>query len=227
MAFGVIHTNSVVEVRHRPRPRHTARDAVVVCVFGNTAHWASIWNDWAETPAEHADVCISVRTSDLEQAVYVQGTLDGPHTHHDDLTGSDVCHTDLVLDGVLPALLQVAQETRWVIHGASGGCVTAVSLARLLYGLGHEVLGVVADCGVPGAGDPLPQSIPCSIFRSTFDRFWVADGHEMIYEIWKASGYNVDFEGYGHDRHAWVVNAARLEYVLRYIEGAHGLRILQ
>ena len=49
----------------------------------------------------------------------------------------------------------------------------------------------------------------------------------LIYKIWKASGYNVDFEGYGHDRHAWVVNAACLEFVLRYIEGAHGLRILQ
>lgn len=224
MVFNVIHTNSVVEVRRRPRPR---RDAVVICMFGNTAHWESIWDDWAETPVEHADLCISVRTGDLEQAVYVQGVLDGPHTHHDDFSGSDLCNIARVLDGVVPALLQVAQETRWVIHGASGGCVTAVSLARLLYDLGHEVFGVVADCGVPGAGIPLPQSIPCSILRSTLDRYWIAGGHEMIYQIWRASGYNVDFEGYGHDPHAWVVNAACVEHMLRFIEGAHGVSILQ
>ena len=123
-----------------------------------------------------------MRTTDVKQFNYVRGVLDEPHTHHDGLTGSDACYIERVLDGLAPALLQVVQGTRWVIHGASGGCATAVSLARLLVDGDHKVFGVVADCGVPGSGDPLLRNVPCSICRFTLDRYWIANGHEMIYD---------------------------------------------
>ena len=37
---------------------------------------------------------------------------------------------------------------------------SAVSLARLLVKFHHKVLGVVADCGVPRCGSPLPRNVP-------------------------------------------------------------------
>ena len=100
----------------------------------------------------HADVCITVKTKNQDQAQYTRGVLDGPHTRHNDMTGSDICYTQQVLDGVVPALLQVVQGNCWAIHGASGGCVTAVSLARSLLNLDHQVLAMVVDSGVPGSG---------------------------------------------------------------------------
>ena len=53
---------------------------------------------------------------------------------------------------------------------------------------------MVADSGVPGSGAPLPPHVPCSIFRSALDSYWIGNGLEMIYVAWKHSLYNVDFE---------------------------------
>ena len=85
MAFEIVFTQFVVEVRYRLCPK---RDAIVVCVVGDTTDSTSIWTNWGETPAAHVDVCIPVRTMHLKQVKYGHGILDAPHAHHDDLTGS-------------------------------------------------------------------------------------------------------------------------------------------
>ena len=105
--------------------------------------------------------------------------------------------------------------------------MTAVTLARLFVGSDNKVLGVVAVCGVPGSGSPLPQHVLCSIFRSTLHRYWIANGREIIYALWKTSLYNVDFDGFSQDPYAWVVNATCMGKMLRCIEAAHGIDILQ
>ena len=142
------------------------------------------------------------------------------------MTGSDICYTQQVLDGVVPALLQVVQGNCWVIHGASSGRVTAVSLARSLLNLDHKVLAMVSDSGVPGSGEPLPPHVPCSIFRSALDSYWIENGREMIYDAWTHNLYNVDFEGRSKEAHAWVVNARCMEQVLHFIEHAQKMRIV-
>ena len=58
MPFSVIHSNDIVEVRQQLLGD---RDVAVVCVFGNTATWTQIHDDWPESCAPYADICINVR----------------------------------------------------------------------------------------------------------------------------------------------------------------------
>ena len=75
MAFRVIHANDVVEVRQRQLVDGD-RDAAVVCIFGNTATWTDIHDDWPESCTLYADICITVRDKTLDQTKYEESDFD-------------------------------------------------------------------------------------------------------------------------------------------------------
>ena len=109
MPFSVIHTNDVVEVRHQPLGD---RDAAVVCIFGNTATWNAIHDDWPESCAPYAAICITARDRMPNQTKYRKSEFDPDGAHPDDRTGSDESYTCEVLSGVLPVLLQAVASKR-------------------------------------------------------------------------------------------------------------------
>ena len=193
MVFHVIHANNVVEVRQRLMGDGD-RDAAVVCIFGNTATWTDIHDEWPESCTPYADICITVRDKTLDQTKYAESVFDPSGAHPEDRTGSDETYTQTVLSGVLPKLQQAVASKRWVLHGASGGCVVAVTLARWLLLENHTVLGVIADCGVPGTGPALPEEVACSVFKHKDDGY--CPGKRRLFDVWIDQGYTVDFEGY-------------------------------
>lgn len=221
MDFAKVFSNDFVEVRVSTLP---LRDVAVLCVFGNTAAYESVWNEWPDSCAWHAHVIINVKESHLEHALYLRGDRDDEHTHKDDFTGSDVAHTEEVVRGVFQALVRHIRSTKWVVHGASGGCVTAVTLARQLIAQHHSVLAMVADCGIPGSGGSIPS--PVSVFRSRRDRYW--NQHEKyLFSAWRTAGYTVEFEANANAQHAWVVDRKCIRLCLEYYEAQHGVRILE
>ena len=125
---------------------------------------------WPDSPAFVSHFCLNVRDQRGNQAEYLQGVGDGDDPNC--FTASDESHTEAVLEGVMVALTDATDSTTWILHGASGGCVTAVSLARQLLAGGHSVLGVLADSGVPGSGLALPSQVPLSIWAYAYDKYW-------------------------------------------------------
>ena len=111
-----------------------------------------------------------------------------------------------------------------MLHGASGGCVVAVTLARWLLLEKHTVVGIIADCGVPGTGPALPEEVACSVFKYNHDVYW--PGERRLFDIWINQGYAVDFEGYTNKGHAWAVNGCCMERMLEYIGQKHDVKIL-
>jgi hypothetical protein len=221
MPFRVIHTNDIVEVRQQLLGE---RGVAVVCIFGNTATWTDIADDWPESCAPYANICITVRDKTLDQTKYNQSEFEPSGAHPSDHTGSDESYTHEVLSGVLPVLLQAVGSKRWVLHGASGGCVVAVTLARWLLLANHEVVGVIADCGVPGTGPALPKEVACSVFKYNHDRYW--PGERRLFDVWIDQGYAVDFEGYSNMGHAWAVDGYCMARMLEYIARKHNVKIL-
>ena len=69
--------------------------------------------------------------------------------------------------------------------------MTAVALAHLIIQQGGNVLGVVADSGVPGSQPALPASVPISLFACR--RPWEFWHCGMIECVWRAQGYTVNF----------------------------------
>ena len=193
-------------------------------VHGNTATWTQIHDDWPESCAPYADICINVRDKSLAQTKYLESEFDTNGAHPKDHTGSDESYTLEVLRGVFPVLLRAVGSKRWVLHGASGGCVVAVTLARWLLLEKHTVVGVIADCGVPGTGPPLPEDVPCSVFKYTHDGWW--PGERRPYDVWIRQGYAVDFEGYTNKGHAWAVDGCCMEWMLKHIARKHAVKIL-
>ena len=114
-----------------------------------------------------------------------------------DYYGSDTEYTLLVTDEVLTCMLRMANSDLWVLHCASGGCATAVTLARGLLHHHQHVLGIIADSGVPGSGPALPRHIPASVFRALHDNWW--PGRDRLFHIWEKLGYEVDFRGEGQE----------------------------
>ena len=219
--FAVVHQNDFVELRKSTLSLH---DVAIVCCFGNGATFRDIWDDWDQSPAYRAHACINVKEKSLNQAKYVQGVLDTPNTHPDHLAGSDTEHTAHLLDGVVAQLTKHIPCRTWILHGASGGCVTAVSLARALLASGHRILGILADCGVPGSGEALPHSVPISIFRCSWDKYW--NKHEThLFEVWCRLGYFVNHTSSNRKQHAWVVDNTCIGMFLGWFEDTFGLRI--
>lgn len=221
MPFSVIHRNDIVEVRQQLLGD---RDVAVVCIFGNTATWTRIHDNWPESCTPYADICINVRDTTLAQTKYSESKFDPNGAHPNDHTGSDESYTLEVLSGVLPVLLRAVGSKRWVLHGASGGCVVAVTLARWLLLEKHTVVGVIADCGVPGTGPALPEEVACSVFKYNHDVYW--PGERRLFDVWINQGYAVDFEGYTNKGHAWAVNGWCMKRMLEYIARKHHVKIL-
>ena len=86
MPFSVIHRNDIVEVRQQLLGD---RDVAVVCIFGNTATWTQIHDNWPESCTRYADICINVRDTTLEQTKYSESEFDPNGAHPNDHTGSD------------------------------------------------------------------------------------------------------------------------------------------
>ena len=220
--FEVVQANTCVEMR---RSSLVAHDVGVVCCFGNTATFTSIWDQWSRSTAFHAHICINVLDASIVHAKYIRGPLDDASTDADNLTGTDPEYTNQVLEGVVSALLENCPVRVWVLHGASGGCATTVELARRLLALGHQILGVLADCGVPGSGDPLPRQVPVSVFRSTGDRYW--NQHPAhLFDVWRGHGFAVDNEANCKADHAWAVDDKCLRQCLQWMEETHAVAIL-
>ena len=90
--------------------------------------------------------------------------------------------------------------------------------------LKHTVVGVIADCGVPGTGPALPEEVACSVFKYNHDGYW--RGERRLFDVWINQGYAVDFEGYTNMGHAWAVNGYCMERMLEYIARKHHVKIL-
>ena len=177
-----------------------------------------------ESCTPYADICITVRDKTLDQTKYEESAFDHSGAHPEDRTGSDESYTQTVLSGVLPKLQQAVASKRWVLHGASGGCVVAVTLARWLLLENHTVLGVIADCGVPGTGPALPEEVACSVFKYKDDGYW--PGKRRLFDVWIDQGYTVDFEGYTNKGHAWAVDSRCMAGVLDYIAQKHDVKLV-
>ena len=100
----------------------------------------------------------------------------------------------------------------------------AVTLARWLLLENHTVLGVIADCGVPGTGPALPEEVACSVFKYRHDKYW--PGERRVFDVWIDQGYTVDFEGHTNKGHAWAVNGRCMALMLDYIAQKHAVKIL-
>ena len=82
--------------------------------------------------------------------------------------------------------------------------MTAVALAHLIIQQGGNVLGVVADSGVPGSQPALPASVPISLFACR--RPWEFWHCGMIERVWRAQGYTVNFiHEAGYSNYAFFV----------------------
>ena len=142
MLFNVVYENTMVEVRKSSLP---LCDVAVVCVFGNTATFESVWDWWPDSCARHCHFTVNVKHCSLNHAEYIRGAHDEVDTVDNDLTGHDEMHTRTVVDGVVDALVSGTDARKWVVHGASGGCVTAMYITRDLFARDHNVLSFVAD----------------------------------------------------------------------------------
>ena len=114
--------------------------------------------------------------------------------------------------------------TRWVVHGASGGCVTVVALIRELQARKHTTLAFISDCGIPGSGEPIP--VPISVFRSRKDPYWNRHGAHLV-SIWKQQGYQVEFDSDSNEIHAWVVDEGCIKACVQWVEHRYGVCILE
>ena len=211
MDFSLLHSNLLAELRQRSFGKN-ADDVAVLCVFGNTATFERAVADWDESPAACADFVLNVRSDDVNQALYVwqPGDRDEPRDH----SGSDPHHTSAVLDGVVEALLVATQARRWILYGASGGCVSAVEIARRLLAMGRCILGVLADSGVPGTGTPLPSTVPVPVWTYAWDSYWRQGD---LAEFWSESGYTVDWTcTFRRGGHAGGISASRMQQARAY-----------
>ena len=150
-------------------------------------------------------MCITLCNWWTDQTEYVRGDMDDMSTKPADYSCSDTAYTQLVTDGMLTCMLQMAHSDLWVFHCASGGCVTAVTLARGLLQHHQHVLGIIADSGVPGSDPALPRRVPVYVFRALHDSWW--PGRDRLFQIWEKLQYEVDFRSEGQEwqRHAGVV----------------------
>ena len=212
--------NDIVEIR---RSDLCTRDVAVVCVFGNGAPFPSVWDEWSESCARHCFFAINVKHRHLDQAKYSLGANDVVGTKDDDLTGSDQSYTFRVLHGVCDCLVGKVTATSWLIHGASGGAVTACALVRQLLSNECTVVGLLVDCGVPGNGEAF--AVPVAVFRSKQDPYWNAVD-EQLFSIWVKAGYTINMTASCSGKHAWIVDEKCMRQCLEWYENVHGVQIL-
>ena len=224
MAHELLHTNDLCELRMRTGDWNvmTPQNVAVLCIFGNTATFHRAVTAWDESPAVYATFVLSVKTTADEQASYIQmlGDSDDPH----DFTGSDPGHTDVAVSGVVESLMASTQARSWIIHCASGGCVSAVEIARMLLVQGHDILALLADSGVPGSGKPLPANVPVSVWSYQWDSYW---SQRDLADIWRSAGHRVVWDyTFNWGGHAAGVDRRRMQEALRYLLGskAHFMR---
>ena len=221
MSFNLIFENDFVQVRRSPM---CVLDVAVVCVFGNGATYACISGDeWPESCVQYCHFAINVKHRKFMQAKYIFGHQDAVSPPEAELTSTDEAHTACVLDGVCDSLLGQATFCSWLVHGASGGAVTACSLIRQLLANERVVIGLLVDCGVPGSGPPF--SVPVSVFRSRRDPYWNAfDG--QLFSIWEQSGFTVSLKADCGAKHARAVDSQCMWQCLMWFEKKHGMSIL-
>jgi len=204
MAFEVAFQNSLVELHARKQRIATVS---VLSVLGNKATFGSSVARWQDSPAWSADMVLTVLRPDVDQARYVR--LDGDGESYKDWTGTDEAHSAAICEGVVAAMRHATVSRRWIVAGASGGCATAVCLCRELLRHGDEILGLVADCGVPGNGAALAACVPVSVFQ--YRVYWEYWNGGQTAQIWSTMGYNVHFEHRTSEgRHAGLVNRRAL-----------------
>ena len=84
------------------------------------------------------------------------------------------------------SIAEVAEPRKpLVLVGFSGGVVTATAAAAQLLLLGYEVLGIVADSGVPAR--VAPPKVSVALFYYAHDRFWNGCGildHWKDWDVW-------------------------------------------
>ena len=216
-ALSVVHTNTLWELRMRIHDRSimTHHDVAVLCIFGNTGTFRRCVTDWDGSLAVYGDFVLSVRTEADKHARYVQmaGDSDDPR----DFTGSEPPHTAAAVAGGVESLVPLTKARTWILHGASGGCVTAVEIARKLLARGHRILGLLADSGVPGSGEPLPATVPVAVWTCAWDTNWF---QRNLAQIWRAGGYHVIFDYPFHwAGHAGGVDKKRMRESLEDLLG--------
>ena len=67
---------------------------------------------------------------------------DAPESIADDWTGSDAVYTNEIVDFLQISLVPMLRSKRALVYGASGGCVTAASLAEQLLDAGLDCVCV-------------------------------------------------------------------------------------
>ncbi len=215
--FQLLFSNSVVELYQNTKLQSRDPFRVISCL-GNGGTFEKSVLKWRQSPAYAADFVLCVKTKSDVQAVYCKADSDEPNSTSRDWTGHEREHTAFVLEGVADKILDHFEEKLpWVLHGASGGCVTAVVLARdLAENATTPVLSVIADAGVPGDGCALPQNVPVSVFAfRSKEEYWNGG---RIAEIWRSYNHNVEFEAnYTWGGHAGGVTAKRLRECLDWL----------
>ncbi len=221
--FRLLLSNSVIELYENTMLQR-GEPFLVISSLGNGATFGKSVLKWRQSPAYAANFVLCVKTAKDVQAVYRKAESDDPDASSRDWTGHEKEHTALVLQGVSEKIQEHAEEKLpWVLHGASGGCVTAVVLARDLAENGTApVLSVIADAGVPGDGLALPQSVPVCVFAFRSKREYWSGGR--VAEVWRDYNHNVEFEfDYTWGGHAGGVTSKRLRECLEWLRERYGM----
>ncbi len=123
-------SNSVVEVCQNAMLQRGEPFQVIPCM-GNGGTFGRSVLKWRRAPAYAANFVLCVRTSKDVRALYCKAKSDEQNTSSRDWTGHEKEHAASVLQGVSGKIQQHAEEKLpWILHGASGGYIAAVALAR-------------------------------------------------------------------------------------------------
>ena len=135
MSFSLQAESSVLQLWAAPEKSRSGF-RVLVCL-GNGATYNRAIQGWPESPAHAADWVVCVKESSDVHALYERGSADPESSR--DWTATQTAHTALAVAG-LSRKLRDARGPPWIIACASGGCATAVALARELLGFGEEAV---------------------------------------------------------------------------------------
>ena len=169
--------------------KRARRQSLTVAFMGNATTFEKAIVNCVSSPAHAADLVFCVKREDVNMTEYL------PYEHEKclssrDWSGSDVCHTEKILDGLLEFVIQAnSGRLPVLLVAASGGCVPALELGRRLCSNGHVVRGLIVDSGVPGSGPATAFPISVWAYRSP-EEYW--NGGSIV-DIWQSHGYTVDF----------------------------------
>ena len=147
------------------------RQSLTVAFMGNATTFEKAIVNCKSSPAHAADLVFCVKREDVNMTEHL------PYEHEKclssrDWSGSDVCHTKKILNGLLEFVIQAnSGRLPVLLVAASGGCVPALELGRRLCSNGHVVRGLIVDSGVPGSGPPTAFPISVWAYRSP-EKYW-------------------------------------------------------